>query len=59
MNSNNSIGKLDPKTGKIAYSLFPVPESNTIDPGFDWMADPVDLVYGTHRAAVGRMYFRR
>ena len=59
MNSNNSIGKLDPKTGKITYSLFPVPESNTIDPGFDFAADPVALVYGTHRAAVGRVYFRR
>lgn len=59
MNSNNSIGKLDPKTKKIAYSLFPVPESNTIDPGFDFSGDPVTLVYGTHRAAVGRVYFRQ
>ena len=59
MNSNNSIGKLDPKTKKIAYSLFPIPESNTIDPGFDFTGDPVTLVYGTHRAAVGRVYFRQ
>ena len=59
MNSNNSIGKLDPKTKKITYTLFPVPESTTIDPGFDFNSDPVTLVYGTHRTAVGRMYFRR
>ena len=59
MNSNNTIGKLDPKTRKITYSLFPAPESTTIDPGFDFSADPVALVYGTHRAAVGRVYFRR
>lgn len=58
MNSNNSVGKLDPKTGKITYSLFPMPESNTIDPGFDPSAGPVTLVYGTHRSAVGRVYFR-
>jgi virginiamycin B lyase len=58
MNSNNSIGKLDPATKKVTYSLFPVPESTTIDPGFDFSGDPVTLVYGTHRAAVGRVYFR-
>ena len=59
LNSNNSIGKLDPKTKKITHVLFPIPESTTIDPGFDFSADPVALVYGTHRAAVGRVYFRR
>lgn len=59
MNSNNSIGKLDPNTKRITYSLFPAPESNTIDPGFDFSADTVTLVYGTHRPAVGRVYFRR
>ena len=59
MNSNNSIGKLDPKTRKIAYSLFPAPESTTIDPGFDFSSNPATLVYGTHRAAVGRVYFRQ
>ena len=59
MNSNNTIGKLDPKTKKITYSLFPGPESNTIDPGFDFQSDPVALVYGTHRSTVGRVYFRR
>lgn len=58
MNSNNSIGKLDPVTGKVVHSLFPIPESTTIDPGFDFSADPATLVYGTHRAAVGRVYFR-
>jgi virginiamycin B lyase len=59
MNSNNSVGKLDPATGQITYSFFPVPENNTIDPDFDPTAEAFTLVYGTHRAAVGRVYFRR
>jgi virginiamycin B lyase len=59
MNSNNSIGKLDPKSKKITYSLFPIPETNTIDPGFDLTAETTTLVYGTHRPAVGRIYFRQ
>ena len=58
MNSNNSVGKLDPATGKITYTLFPIPESNTIDPDFDPTAALPTLVYGTHRSAVGRVYFR-
>ena len=59
LTDNNTMGKLDPKTGKITHVLFPVPGSGTIDPGFDPTADPVTLVYGTHRPAVGRVYFRR
>ena len=59
MNSNNTVGKLDPKTKKVTHALFPTPESNTVDPGFDESAETPTLVYGTHRAAVGRVYFRR
>jgi hypothetical protein len=42
----------------ITYTLFPIPESNTIDPDFDPTAALPTLVYGTHRSAVGRVYFR-
>ena len=58
LNSHNSVGKLDPATGKITHALFPKPESTTIDPDFDMTAKRPTLVYGTHRAAVGRVYFR-
>ncbi len=59
LTDHNSVGTFDPKTKKITHTLFPVPETGTIDPGFDFTANPVALVYGTHRPAVGRVYFRR
>lgn len=59
LRNHNAIGKLDPKTKRITFTLFPAPESGSIDPQFDPTAGLTTLVYGPHRPAVGRVYFRR
>ena len=59
LRNNNTIGRMDPKTGKVTHILFPVPDSGNRDPGIDITDEPVFIYGGHERPAIGRVYFRR
>ncbi len=59
LRNGNTIGKLNPETGDVTYTLFPEPDSGLRDPSFDTTTDRIVFIYGgAFRPSIGRVYFR-